>query len=253
MTVTIYYLIRLLFLSPDVMSFIIKLHFNLILHSPIVGQQVFVVLSSAPANVPVQGSMGPGAGVSQGACQGRELLRQRVCLLSAFLNAAKFISKALHGSHTHQLDARDSIPPVLVSTSHCHPGIFIFAGLVSEVKFYKFNSNSWIPTKGEFFCLYIGHYIFLCELPMLHSNADLKKQNKTLSLQKDKWQNARAPGWLSRLSIWFLVLAQVVISWVMGLSPALGSMISTESAWDFLPLLLLLPLPHSCALSQINK
>ena len=35
-----------------------------------------------------------------------------------------------------------------------------------------------------------------------------------------------APGWLSRLSVW---LAQVVISWFVGLSPALGSVLIAQS------------------------
>ena len=38
-----------------------------------------------------------------------------------------------------------------------------------------------------------------------------------------KCHNVGAPWWLSWLSIRFLVSAQVVISWFVGLSPALGS------------------------------
>ena len=39
-----------------------------------------------------------------------------------------------------------------------------------------------------------------------------------------------APGWLSQLSVWLLVLAQVTISWVMESSPTLGSALSKVSA-----------------------
>ena len=36
------------------------------------------------------------------------------------------------------------------------------------------------------------------------------------------------PGWLSQLSIWLLVLAQVMISQVVSLSPALGSVLTVQ-------------------------
>ena len=63
-----------------------------------------------------------------------------------------------------------------------------------------------------------------------------------------------APGWLSWLvSIRLLVLTQVIISWVMKSSPKLGSVLSTESAWYSLSLLLpslhTAPPPHSRELS----
>ena len=38
-----------------------------------------------------------------------------------------------------------------------------------------------------------------------------------------------APGWLSQLSIQLLVWAQVMISWIIGLSPALGSIQTARS------------------------
>ena len=44
-----------------------------------------------------------------------------------------------------------------------------------------------------------------------------------------------APGWLSQLSARLLVLAQVMISWVTGSSPALGYPLCRESAWKFSP------------------
>jgi len=44
-----------------------------------------------------------------------------------------------------------------------------------------------------------------------------------------------APGWLSQLSIQFLVLAQVTIPWVVRSSPLMGSVLSRESAGRFSP------------------
>lgn len=64
MTVTTLCLTRLLVFSPDVMYYSIVQ-----LRSPIAGQQAyfcFAVLNRAPANIPVRGSGGPGAAVSQG-------------------------------------------------------------------------------------------------------------------------------------------------------------------------------------------
>ena len=63
-----------------------------------------------------------------------------------------------------------------------------------------------------------------------------------------------APGWLSQLGVWLLILAQVMISWFVGLSPTLGSQLqlhagSGEPTWDSLSLFLSLSLPHSCHLS----
>ena len=56
-------------------------------------------------------------------------------------------------------------------------------------------------------------------------------------------------GWLSQLSIWLLILAQVMISRFVSLSPALGSALTVQSLFGILSL----PLPHShmysCALS----
>ena len=40
-----------------------------------------------------------------------------------------------------------------------------------------------------------------------------------------------APGWLSRLSIRLSISAQIMISWFMGSSPTLGSVLSLEPAW----------------------
>ena len=40
-----------------------------------------------------------------------------------------------------------------------------------------------------------------------------------------------APGWLSRLSIWLLVLAQVMILWFVSLSPPSGSSPMLGRAW----------------------
>ena len=64
--------------------------------------------------------------------------------------------------------------------------------------------------------------------------------------------NHRAPGWLSRLCP---TSAQVMISRFMGLSPAVGSMLTAQSlepAWDCVSLSLPLSLSLSLPLSKIN-
>ena len=60
-----------------------------------------------------------------------------------------------------------------------------------------------------------------------------------------------ASGWLNQLSVQLLMLAQVMISQFMSLSPESGSAVTTESAWVSLSLPLSLPLPtRSLFLSQ---
>ena len=51
-----------------------------------------------------------------------------------------------------------------------------------------------------------------------------------------------APGCLSRLGIWFLVLAQIMISWFLSLSPASGSVLTVWSLLGILCLCLSLSL-----------
>ena len=59
-----------------------------------------------------------------------------------------------------------------------------------------------------------------------------------------------APGWLSWLSIQLLVLAQVMISQFMGLSPASGSVLTCRASLEFsLSLSLSLSAPPPLALS----
>ena len=53
-------------------------------------------------------------------------------------------------------------------------------------------------------------------------------------------------GWLSLLSFCLLILAQVMISWFMGSSSALGSVLTAQSLLGILSLPLSLPLTHSC-------
>ena len=64
-----------------------------------------------------------------------------------------------------------------------------------------------------------------------------------------------APGWLSRLYSQLLILAQVMISPFVTLSPALGFALNrVEPAWDSLPLSLPLHYPRMLSLSlKINK
>ena len=44
------------------------------------------------------------------------------------------------------------------------------------------------------------------------------------------------PGWIRWLSIQLLISAQVVISWFMGLSPTLGSVLTVQSLVEIFPL-----------------
>ena len=55
-----------------------------------------------------------------------------------------------------------------------------------------------------------------------------------------------APGWLSRLSIQLLILAQVMISWFVSSSP------TWDLAWDSLSPCLSAPPPLSLSLPKIN-
>ena len=48
-----------------------------------------------------------------------------------------------------------------------------------------------------------------------------------------------APGWLSQLSVGLLVLAQVMISWFVGLRPASSSVLTAQSLLGILSLPLL--------------
>ena len=63
------------------------------------------------------------------------------------------------------------------------------------------------------------------------------------------WRNELkgVPGWPSWLSIWLVVLAQVVISQFMRLNPLPGSALTAQSLLGILSLPRSLPLPHSRA------
>ena len=59
-----------------------------------------------------------------------------------------------------------------------------------------------------------------------------------------------APGWRSQLSIQLLISAQVMVSWLMGSSPALGSVLTVQSLLGILSLSLCPPsLAHMHILS----
>ena len=69
-------------------------------------------------------------------------------------------------------------------------------------------------------------------------------------------RKVQAPEWLSWLSVWFLVSAQVMISQFMKWSPASGSVLTVRSLLGILSLPLSLPLPCLCAHAlslKINK
>ena len=80
-----------------------------------------------------------------------------------------------------------------------------------------------------------------------------------LSMLKDQLKKILGvPGWLSWLSIWLLISAQVMISWFVSSSPKTGSALTVQSLLGILspslsaPLLLVLSLMHSPSL-KINK
>ena len=64
---------------------------------------------------------------------------------------------------------------------------------------------------------------------------------------------SRVPGWLSWLSIWLLILAQVMISWFKSSSLTSGSMVTMRSLFGILSLCRSLPLPHSLDLSLLKN
>ena len=59
-------------------------------------------------------------------------------------------------------------------------------------------------------------------------------------------------AWVAQL-VEHLTLAQIMISWFMGSSPALGSLLSAKSPLWFLCTPLSLSLPHLHSLSKISK
>ena len=64
-----------------------------------------------------------------------------------------------------------------------------------------------------------------------------------------KEKMSRSPGWLSQLSIWLLVLAQIMVSWFVRLSPASGSALTAWGLLGMFCLLSLCPSPtHSLSL-----
>ena len=63
----------------------------------------------------------------------------------------------------------------------------------------------------------------------------------------------RVPGWLSQLGIQFLVSAQVMISWFIGSSHMLGSMLMVSSLLGILSPTLSVPTPQTnIHLKKIN-
>lgn len=88
-----------------------------------------------------------------------------------------------------------------------------------------------------------------------HEIGYLKVNNNNFKNSEETLKGGRAPGWLSRLSEQFLILAQVVLSGSWESSPGLGSALSVESAWIFsLPLPLpLIYLEHCSHNKQIDR
>ena len=70
-----------------------------------------------------------------------------------------------------------------------------------------------------------------------------------LSLKSGLWWG-RGAWWLSELSIWLFILAQVMLSQFVRLSPVLGSALTAWSLLGILSLLLSLPLTHAALLSK---
>ena len=102
---------------------------------------------------------------------------------------------------------------------------------------------------------------------VLEDWADLSHQlsHQGTAIRNYKWTHPiknllshGAPGWLSWLSVWLLIWAQVMISGVVRWSPAAGYTLSRESTWDSLSLSLCLltsssaspVLEHVCAFSN---
>ena len=62
------------------------------------------------------------------------------------------------------------------------------------------------------------------------------------------------PGWLSQLRILLLISAQVMISWLVGSSPMLGSTLTVQTLLGIPSLPLSLPFPQVLSVSlRINK
>ena len=60
-------------------------------------------------------------------------------------------------------------------------------------------------------------------------------QKYKLLLENAETVYARVHGWLSQLSVWLLILAQVMISMFMGSGPSSGHSVRADPAWDSLP------------------
>ena len=80
-------------------------------------------------------------------------------------------------------------------------------------------------------------------------NMDGVIKEKPASRIRIKHISLKVPGWLRQLSIQLLVLAQVMISRLVGWSPTLGSVLIARTLLGILSLLLFLPLLDSCLLS----
>ena len=84
-----------------------------------------------------------------------------------------------------------------------------------------------------------GNVMVIWKTGRFKGKCKTNKQNKTTLVRK---KSLGAPGWLSRLSVRLLILAEVIISQFVGSSPTSGSALMLQSLLGILSLLLVLTL-----------
>ena len=88
-------------------------------------------------------------------------------------------------------------------------------------------------TLSFYFFFFLSLLLLLFLFGSTHTRTQACEGKDLVCLSPDTKIVPRVPGWLSWLSLWLLILAQVMISqsWE---SPALGSVLGMEPAWDSL-------------------
>ena len=112
-------------------------------------------------------------------------------------------------------------------------------------------------------CLYIHlqpfpgdlHKLLACCMENFRHTLNLVSSVGLLTIFSQESPGTGAPEWLSWLSIWLLVAAQVMVSQFVGLSPTLGSVLAVWSLLGILSPSLSAPpsLTHAPSLSKMNK